>query len=207
MYDNGYVSGLEWAAASVAHPGEEQCGDGWLVVEDRDRVVFGVIDGLGHGAPAAVATQQAAEIVGRHPAEPLHELFARCHETLGHTRGVAMTLVAIDVEQRWLDWLGVGNVNAFVVRAAPATPRTVGSAMLRAGIVGHVLPPKLRPGRMAIRTGDLLLVGTDGLAAGFAERPDLGAPATQIASDILSRYANQADDGLALVVRYRGGRP
>jgi hypothetical protein len=105
-----------------------------------------------------------------------------------------------------MDWLGVGNVNAFVLRAAPAMPRTVGGAMLRSGIVGHVLPARLRPSRMAIQTGDLLLVGTDGLAAGFAERPDISAPATQIATDILSRYAKGADDGLVLVVRHRRGR-
>jgi serine phosphatase RsbU (regulator of sigma subunit) len=206
VYDNGHVSGLEWAVAGVAHPGEDQSGDQWLVAEDHSRVVFGVIDGLGHGAPAAAAADRAAEVVGNHRAEPLHELFALCHEALGDTRGVAMTLIAIHVEQQWLDWLGVGNVNAFVVRAAPATPRIVGGAMLRGGIVGHLLPPRLRPARMALQTGDLLVVGTDGLAAGFSERPDLAAPATQIASDILSGYAKGADDGLALVIRYRGGR-
>ena len=205
MHDNGYVSGLEWAVAGVAHPGEDQSGDQWVVVDDPSRVLFAVIDGLGHGAPAAAAAYRAAEVVGHHPAEPLHVLFALCHDALGHTRGVAMTLVSVHVEQQRMDWLGVGNVNAFVVRAAPARPRTVGGAILRSGIVGHVLPSRLRPSRMAIQTGDLLLVGTDGLAAGFAERPNLSAPATQIATDILSRYAKGADDGLALAVRYRGG--
>lgn len=206
MNDSGYVSGLEWAVAGVAHPGEDRSGDQWLVVDGRDRVLFGVIDGLGHGAPAAAAAYRAAEVVGGNPAEPLHVLFGLCHEALGHTRGVAMTLVAVDVEQQRMEWLGVGNVNAFVVRAAPARPRTVGGAMLRSGIVGHMLPSRLRPSRMAIRTGDVLLVGTDGLAAGFAERPDLSAPTTQIATDILSKYSKGADDGLALAVRYRGGR-
>ncbi|HEX6336391.1 MAG TPA: SpoIIE family protein phosphatase [Jiangellaceae bacterium] len=200
------MSGLEWAVAGVAHPGEDESGDQWLVVDDHSRILFGVIDGLGHGAPAAAAAYQAAEVVGRNPAEPLHVLFALCHEALGHTRGVAMTLVAVDVAQQRMEWLGVGSVNAFMVRAAPATPRTVGGAMLRGGIVGHVLPQKLRPSSMAIQTGDVLLVGTDGLAADFAESPDLSAPATQIATDILSRYAKGADDGLALAVRYRGGR-
>ena len=206
MYDSGYVSGLEWAVAGVAHPGEDQSGDQWVVVDDHSRVLFGLIDGLGHGAAAAAAAYRAAEVVGHHPAEPLHGLFAMCHEILGQTRGVAMTLVSVHVEQQRMDWLGVGNVNAFVVRAAPAMPRTVGSAMLRGGIVGHVLPPRLRPSRIAIQPGDLLLLGTDGLAAGFAERPNLSAPATQIATDILARYAKGVDDGLALVVRYRGGR-
>jgi serine phosphatase RsbU (regulator of sigma subunit) len=206
VYDSGYVSGLEWAVAGVAHPGEDQSGDQWVVVDDRSRVLFGLIDGLGHGAAAAAAAYRAAEVVGHHPAEPLHGLFAMCHEILGQTRGVAMTLVSVHVEQQRMDWLGVGNVNAFVVRAAPAMPRTVGSAMLRGGIVGHVLPPRLRPSRIAIQPGDLLLLGTDGLAAGFAERPNLSAPATQIATDILDRYAKGVDDGLALVVRYRGGR-
>jgi serine phosphatase RsbU (regulator of sigma subunit) len=206
VHDNGYVSGLEWAVAGVAHPGEDQSGDQWVVVDDHSRVLFGLIDGLGHGAAAAAAAYRAAEVVGHHPAEPLHGLFAMCHEILGQTRGVAMTLVSVHVEQQRMDWLGVGNVNAFVVRAAPAMPRTVGSAMLRGGIVGHVLPPRLRPSRIAIQPGDLLLLGTDGLAAGFAERPNLSAPATQIATDILARYAKGVDDGLALVVRYRGGR-
>lgn len=206
MHDSGYVSGLEWAVAGMAHPGEVECGDQWLVVDDGNRVLFGVIDGLGHGAPAAAAASRAAEVVGANPAEPLDVLFSLCHQALGTTRGVAMTLVAVRVEDERVDWLGVGNVNAFVVRAAPATPRTVGAAMLRSGIVGDALPQKLRPSRLAIRTGDVLLVGTDGLKAGFAERPDLSAPATRIAAGVLSEYAKGDDDGLALVVRCRGGR-
>lgn len=206
MHDSGYVSGLEWAVAGVAHPDEVECGDQWLVVDDRNRVLFGVIDGLGHGPLAAVAAHRAAEVVGNNAGEPLDVLFRLCHQAIGDTRGVAMTLISVQVEDERVDWLGVGNVNAFVVRAAPATPRTVGAAMLRSGIVGDLLPQRLRPGRLAIEIGDLLLVGTDGLRAGFAERPDLSAPATRIAADILSGYTKGADDGLALVARYRGGR-
>lgn len=206
MRDNGYVAGLEWAVAGRAHPGEVECGDQWLLVDSGNRVLFGVIDGLGHGASAAAAAHRAAAAVSENPAESLDVLFRLCHQTLGHGRGVAMTLVSVHVDDERVDWLGVGNVNAFVVRAAPAAPRTVGATMLRSGIVGDVLPPRLQPSRQAIRTGDLLLVGTDGLGTGFAERPDLSAPASQIAADILSKYATGTDDSLALVVRYRGGR-
>jgi phosphoserine phosphatase RsbX len=206
VHDSGNVAGLEWAVAGIAHPDEDQCGDQWLVADARDRVLFGVIDGLGHGPSAAAAAHRAAEVVDHNRAEPLETLFALCHQALGDSRGVAMTLVSVQLEDERVDWLGVGNVNAFALRAAPAMPRHVGAVLLRGGIVGHVLPPRLRPSQIAIQAGDLLLLGTDGLGSGFAENLVLSAPATRIAAAIVSRYATGADDGLALVVRYRGGR-
>jgi phosphoserine phosphatase RsbX len=204
VVEHGRSGPLEWAVTGESLPGESVSGDHWIVVDAQVSVLLGVIDGLGHGRQAAVAARRAAEVLTDNAAEPLDALFVLCHQALSSTRGAAITLVSIDVADGSLRWLGVGNVVASLVRAAPGRPRLQASALLRGGVVGHQLPSPLRPTATKMKRGDVLLVGTDGLDAKFDENPDLAQPAVKLARDILSRCSKGIDDALLLVARYRG---
>lgn len=204
MLSHGRIGPLDWAAAEQSLPGERESGDDWVVASADDVTLFGAIDGLGHGASAAAAAHQAATVLQEHCAEPIDILFALCHRALAGTRGAAITLARVNRADASMDWLGVGNVAASLVRSAPGDPAVAAYAMLRAGVVGHQLPERLHAAPISLQPGDLLLFGTDGLASGFDRSPDLAAPAATLAEDILTRCAMGTDDALILVGRYRG---
>lgn len=201
---HGRVGPVEWAVAERSYPGEHESGDGWAVATADETTLLAAIDGLGHGNLAAVAARRAEAVLREHCTESLDALFTRCHRALADTRGAAITLGHIDRSAACMTWLGVGNVAASLVRSSPGDPTVVAHAMLRGGVVGQQLPDPLRGQRIALQPGDLLLFGTDGLAADFDQRPDLGVPPAALAQDILMRSATGSDDALILVGRYRG---
>lgn len=204
MVSQGRVGPLDWAVAEQSLPGEQESGDGWVVASADEITLLAAIDGLGHGAPAAHATRQAASVLREHCAEPLEALLARCDQALADTRGAAITLAQVDRVDAHMHWLGVGNVVGSLVRSSPGDPSVAGYAMLRAGVVGQQLPGSLHAEAITLQPGDLLFFGTDGLASDFDHQPNLAAPVAALAEDILTRCATGSDDALILVGRYRG---
>lgn len=188
--------------ASISAPGESECGDKAIVISSKRQTLMAVVDGLGHGPRAALAAGLAIDQIQKHAAESLPSLIERCHKRLGDTRGVAMGLASLATPDGTLTWVGIGNVQGRVV------PKNGGqhgaSMMLSAGIVGHLLPP-LRPTRLDLGRGDLLLLATDGLREGFADSLDPGGSVRDIANRLLGRSHRAQDDGLLLVARYLDG--
>ncbi len=153
---------------------------------------------------AADAAHRATDIVAQHPAEPLRTLFGLCHEALAVTRGCAMTLTRIGLDDGSLGWLGVGNVAASLIRMSVDGSVSRQSALLRGGVVGYQLPPQLHVRHTVMLPGDLLLIGTDGLASDFAENTRAGQPTGELATYILEHCAKGTDDALILALRNRG---
>jgi hypothetical protein len=206
VFESGVSGPLEWAVAGQALAGENESGDGWVVADTAGATLIGVIDGLGHGHLAAVATGQAVSVLQENPAEPLNALFVLCHQALSSTRGAAITLGVIDHAQATLEWLGVGNVTGSLVRVSPAGPTVRSSVMLRGGVIGHQLSGVLRPEKTSIQPGDVVLLGTDGLRSGFDDRPDLSQSVAALAQGLLANCTKGIDDALVLVARYRWGK-
>ena len=218
-------SQIAWGVASRALPGQDICGDLHLVTAIPDGVLLAVVDGLGHGAEAAAAARIAIGVLQRHAGEPLAALLSRCHEALIRTRGVVMTLAAVRAAENQLTWLGVGNIEAALLRAGgpsrtssecvllrgtptAGTPPALASGladwvMLRSGIVGYQIP-ELRPSTRALSPGDLLIFATDGIRPGFVEGLEQSASPQALADQILERHFKGNDDALVLVVRYLG---
>lgn len=184
--------------------GERTSGDDWVVVEYPGHALIAVVDGLGHGEAAAVAAQRALRVAAANATEALDRLLTMCHEALEGTRGGAMTLTRVDVDTGSLQWLGIGNVGAYLVRVSTTGSMVAEAAMLRGGILGHTLPTPLKVRQTAMLPGDLLLIGTDGLGIGFEDTVDLSMPTTQLVVDLLDRCAKDTDDALILAARNRG---
>lgn len=165
--------------------------------------LFAVLDGLGHGAAAADASDRAAQVLSENRAEPLDVLMLLCHRAMSDTRGAAVSLALFDSADR-LHWLGVGNVDSRVVAAAPGKPAVRAAALLVGGIVGYLLPPTLVSQTVSVRPGDLLLMSTDGITSDFADAIDLAKPTSEITADILAKHAKDTDDALVLAARHRG---
>ncbi|WP_410872474.1 SpoIIE family protein phosphatase [Nocardia sp. A7] len=197
---------MEWSTAGRALPGQDVSGDRALVLDTGAGVLFGVLDGLGHGAPAAEAADRAMTILTENCGEPLDVLMVLCHRSMVETRGAAVSLALIEPGET-LQWLGVGNVDSRLLTLGPAGPELRATMLLTGGIVGYRLPSHLQPQTLPIRPGDLLLMATDGIVAVGPESLDLAKPATAIAGDLLARDAKDTDDALVLAARFRGPCP
>jgi phosphoserine phosphatase RsbX len=196
---------MEWAAASRPRPGEHACGDqSFAVAIDSGAALFGVLDGLGHGPAAATAALTAVDALKGASAERLEVLVQLCHRVLGGTRGVAMTLARIDFQAGQLCWTGIGNVSANLVAKTASGLQVRASARLTGGIVGYRIPDISPAQVVPIRTGDLLVIVSDGIAEDHLDHIDFAAPAIDIAEQILSKHAKETDDALVLTARHRG---
>jgi len=197
---------IEWAVAELVLPGQTESGDRYLVTPAPDGVLVAVVDGLGHGADAAEAAKAAVRSLERHAQEPIITLIKSCHQSLAGTRGVVMSVAALDARAETMTWVGVGNVEGLLLYGDGAARSGAARASLvtRGGIVGSELP-RLHPVVLAIAPGDTLFFATDGIREGFAEGLSPEAAPQQLADQILARHGKGTDDALVLVARYLGG--
>lgn len=199
------TSGISWGVAEK--PLQAESGDRYVVVPHADGVLIAVVDGMGHGSEAAAAAIRATTVLGGFARESPMALVQRCHQELQGTRGVVMTVVAFDLRDHALTWLGVGNVDAVLFHANTHTNDGRGSqhAILRGGVVGHKLPA-LRAEVLPFARMDTVILTTDGVAPGYADHwTPTGSPQA-VADEILVRHGRKTDDALVLVARYNGNQ-
>lgn len=193
---------LDWAVADRPFPGESISGDLAVFVPAGDFVVIAVVDGLGHGPEAAAAAALAESTITENAAVPVDALMMSCHRALAHTRGAAMTLASVDCHSGLMSWVGVGNVEAVLVRGDGDRGRVVDSAFLYAGTLGYRLP-SLRFRIAELRSDDLVLIATDGIDPGFTQGVVVGNSLDRLVSRLLDRYGRAMDDALVAAARYR----
>lgn len=99
-------------AVCTPYPGEEICGDAWAIKDNRVMIA----DGLGHGYAASVASQKAREVFLEHNLSlPLEALLEQMHRALTSTRGGAISIAEILLEQRQVRFCGMGNVAGMIL--------------------------------------------------------------------------------------------
>lgn len=137
--------------------------------------------------------------VGQNLDASLEALFAGADEAARDTRGAAVGLAFVNLQDMSLTHAGVGNTRALLLEQAARSPIVLNSTN---GIVGAGYK-KLCPETVSFAPGDLLLLYTDGfpayidvarLAGGY------GHP-EEVAKEVLQRYALGTDDAAVLVGR------
>jgi negative regulator of sigma-B (phosphoserine phosphatase) len=144
--------------------------------------------------------------VRERPSPELIGLAGRCHRALRETRGAALSLAFVSPAERTMTWLGVGNVEGRVLSGDPSATRPKGSLPLENGILGHELP-EVRTATVDLRPGDVLVLATDGVGAGFADSLDVSGSPQAIVERILAAHWRPVDDAAVVAVRYLGRRP
>ena len=185
----------------VHHPiaGERESGDAYCVVDCGAFAVVAVIDGLGHGPDATLASAKACAVVRRDVDLAPEVIVQRAHEALRGTRGAVMAVVRIDRARQELVHAGIGNIET----------RLVGEAKVRRpitlnGIVGHSVR-KVRSETFPFATGDLLILTSDGISERFDVQPASRADDVQgLANRIALAHGKATDDQTVLVVRDGG---
>src|SRR5216684_4150748 len=196
-------SAVEWGVAASALSGQPHSGDHHVVIPFLDGLLIAVLDGVGHGEEAAVASRTASIILEKHALDPVIALVQRCHQHLRETRGVVMSMASFNIRHGLMTWLGVGNVYGVLLRGFPTFPQVEESLLLRAGVVGAQLPP-LQAAVLPVSPGDTVVFATDGVESNFERALAHNQNPQKAAEDILARHGKTTDDALVLVARYLG---
>jgi hypothetical protein len=178
--------------------GESVCGDAWAGVATPERVAILVADGLGHGPLAAAASQIAvAQFVGQAFTGP-EGVLRKAHGATAGTRGAAVSVVDIDLQNHELRFAGIGNVAVRVIGYDRST-----SLAAQPGIVGQHLR-SLREVVVPVESGALVVLHSDGLTAKWdlaAHRGLVVEPPTVIAAVLLREAGLRQDDATVVVLR------
>jgi anti-sigma regulatory factor (Ser/Thr protein kinase) len=182
--------------------GETACGDGWCVVQQADRAMVLLVDGLGHGPNAAqaadVAIERFREVADRRPAEAV----AALHEALRATRGAALAVAEVTRAGAGasVTFCAVGNTVSAIVGMNKS--RSLASMNGTAGLnVG-----KLQEFSQQWDPGAMMIMHTDGLTTRWRieNQPSLLARDPAIVAAVLHRdYQRPRDDSTVLAVSLR----
>jgi hypothetical protein len=176
--------------------GESACGDGFYFEISGSRSLFMVVDGLGHGAGAAEAAEEAIATVVKFPRETPSEIVYRTHDALKKTRGAAMSLAVADHERSILVYAGVGNVSATLISANGTR-----SLVSQNGTLGAILPRAVQEYTYPIDPSTSLLMFSDGLStkSSIAAYPGIQNRHPVLISSVLYRdFGRKRDDATVL---------
>lgn len=189
------------SCATFPMKGETACGDRCGYWETPDRLIVAVADGLGHGPEAAVAAETAMVCIGSALDMSLEQLFRYCDQCLQATRGVALSVVVIEKKSGLMTLASVGNIRTLLIEKEKEKDRRFGATR---GIVGGGYG-RLNPDYFTIKTGDVLVLFSDGLNE-FTDvrKAMLGTTnlTEQCAIPLLEKLANREDDAALLLYQY-----
>lgn len=181
------------------HQNEQACGDQSAWWQKGNRLVFAMVDGLGHGDMAAHAASTAIHCVGRHLDADCKTLFAECDSALASTRGAAVALAIIELGEGKLEIASVGNIRTRLLGAQ--RDLRLGGAR---GIIGAGYRD-LAPESLTLESQDTLVFFTDGIDEFANLRPVLNthhALDNTVAEKLVETFGRWDDDVGVLVFRY-----
>jgi anti-sigma regulatory factor (Ser/Thr protein kinase)/serine/threonine protein phosphatase PrpC len=174
-------------------------GDAFVIRRWQEKLLVGVIDGLGHGQLAQQAALAAQQYVLNHYDLPLSKIFSGAGRACRGTRGAVMALTRFEAPGR-MSFASLGNVEARAWHKSQRMPLHVQRGIL--GLDDRTItvqenhwPP-----------GSVLVLHSDGLTNHWQWEDFSGLehdPASLIASRLLHKLATKDDDATALVVTDR----
>jgi anti-sigma regulatory factor (Ser/Thr protein kinase) len=189
---------LQFGVATRAYSQLPENGDSYIVKEWARHALVGVVDGLGHGSFAQVASQTAVDYLEQHADLPLEELFSGVGRACRATRGVAMALASFDLALNQLTMASVGNIE---VRLLGSLERSFPA--IRRGIVGlHDTRPF--PTQHAWTPNSVLIMHSDGVRRDWNSddyRNENRRPADQVAHKMLEHLGRLDDDATVVVAQ------
>jgi len=187
---------IQIGAVSRPKPGEIECGDHYVIVENGDEYIIAVADGLGHGPDAAVASQAACKYISENSSEGLKKMLLGCSQAISHSRGAALIIIRINTASHELSYIGIGNVEMQSVSQESIRPVNV------PGIVGRQINRSLYMSSHQLNKGDILAIFTDGISGRFGLKEYSKLDAQALAETILEKHSKDHDDATCVTIRY-----
>ncbi len=192
---------LKIGCALLAIHGETQCGDDWGVRSVGGKTIVLLADGLGHGPQAAEASGEAVAALARakdlSPAAVLEDV----HLALRPTRGAAVAIAHIDLEEQRVRFAGAGNVVAVLVNGT-----TQQNMVSHNGTAGHNVR-KIQEFTYPWSRNVSLVMHSDGINTSWRldSYPGISGRDPSLLASVLLRDASRLrDDACVLVAREEG---
>lgn len=182
--------------------GESICGDGLAFLSHDTRHLCMAVDGLGHGAGAAEATDIAIRVFQENGEKSPERIVHRLHSALRSSRGAVVGVAEIDLGRRKLRYCGVGNISGSILgqnksQSLVSHNGTVGHVMSRTVELEYDFPPK-----------SILVLHSDGLTSQWNLDKYAGLRNHHpglIAGVLYRDFKRGRDDASVLTVRERPG--
>ena len=199
---SGSANGTESeTTGSVCVPvaGEQRCGDAWDHQDQSGRRLIMVADGLGHGAAASDAAQEAIAAFRANLHKSPNKIIEAAHGRLQKTRGAAVAVAEIDFDRQIVRYSGIGNVAGSIVSNGKAR-----SMVSHNGIVGHAATETIREFTFPWHRSAFLIMHSDGLTTRWNlehyQGLQLKSPAL-IAAVLYRDFKRERDDATVVVSR------
>ncbi|HEY6483839.1 MAG TPA: ATP-binding protein [Steroidobacteraceae bacterium] len=176
--------------------GETEPGDAWTVVDVGARRWVLVADGLGHGPEAARAAHAATRVLESQPQDGPAAVIQRCHRALAPTRGAAVGVASLALNDERGSFAGVGNI-CCCLEAGQDRRQLISHH----GTLGHTLR-RVQEFEFAFPSGGLLIFHSDGLATHWhlGEYPGLAGRHPGTIAGVLYRDHDRGRDDVTVVV-------
>ncbi|MBW4541267.1 MAG: SpoIIE family protein phosphatase [Myxacorys chilensis ATA2-1-KO14] len=199
---------LELGAINLPKVSGDASGDAWAVENHLDRCLVLVADGLGSGALAAEASQEAVRVFQANVAQHPQAILEQIHAALRKTRGAVVAIAEILPTQQMLRYAGIGNISGVIL-----TDRTSRSLVSFNGIVGGSVRKfaefsydwSIRSVGM-FQSDSLLVMHSDGLASHWSldRYPGLVNRHPALIAAVLYRdFVRSRDDVTVVVAKLR----
>jgi anti-sigma regulatory factor (Ser/Thr protein kinase) len=190
-----------YGVINIPMKGETECGDAFLVLPGTSVSLYMMVDGLGHGAHAAEAANEAVSVVRNSAAEAAAEILARTHDALKKTRGAAMSVALIDHERKVVNYAGIGNISAAIVGATATR-----SMVSQNGTLG-VMFPRVHEYTYPFDDRSSLLMYSDGIGSkcSLSGYPGLQSRPPELVAGVLYRDFSRRRDDATILFAALGG--
>lgn len=190
---------FEFAVRATPMKGQVECGDAWSVREFGARQLICIVDGLGHGPLAAMASARAIAVFeAARPDDTPAAIMTRAHEQLKETRGAVMGILALDRQANTADYCGIGNIAAAIHLGTESR-----HLLSIEGTVGYRMRGT-RTQTVPWESTAVAVLYTDGLSGrwGPARYPGLLSRHPSLIASVLFRdHARDTDDATIVVAR------
>ena len=190
--------GVQVAGMAIPYPGERLCGDAWAHHQTSERTVILLADGLGHGAQAAEASEEAVAVFWKRMDRPPGETLSYVHEGLRKTRGAVAAVAEIRPHENIVTYAAVGNIAASVVNNQGSR-----SLVSHSGTLG-VAAPKIQEFKIDWSPDAILIMHSDGLQTRWDLSSYSGLLARHpavIGAALFRDFRRQRDDASVVVAK------
>lgn len=183
---------FEIRSVVLPKPGEKACGDGFFSVTQHGYIKVFLGDGLGHGADAEDAVQQAGAAFMQCDAADACEIIRHINNAVRKTRGLVGLAGVFDINKKSWTLCGVGNIMSRI-----NSPSFSKNYLSYNGIIGLNVPRTLNGQRIEHEKGQHLMLCSDGLKSkwdSFRYPSILRNDLTVLCAALLKDYSRGTDD-------------
>ena len=176
---------------------ESVSGDAVFIKEEGENLFICIFDGAGHGESAHKISCLGINYIQKNKHLSLTDLMKGLHGELTGTHGAVAIIGRLNIKEKKLNYVGIGNIFLRVFGEKSKREITQG------GVIGYqIRTPKEKC--ISINYGDIIVLHTDGISSRFNETdyPNIfWDDAKVISNTLLSTFGKSNDDATCAVIR------